>query len=312
MSSMYKVSSSPHIRDNETTCGIMLDVIIALMPATFFGIYHFGFKAAVLLAVTILASVATEAIYQFFMKRTITIGDFSAALTGLLLGLNLPVGLPIWMAVLGSVFAILIVKQIFGGLGQNFMNPALAARAFLVLSFGTSMTKFTLDSVTQATPLALLKETSTPLNLKEMFIGLTAGTIGEVSSVALLIGALYLIIKRIIDIRIPFALLSSFSIFIIIFSDKPFDLQFLAAHLFGGGLLLGAFFMATDYVTAPITRRGKWLYGAIIGLLTAIFRIYGPSAEGISFAIIFSNLLVPLIEKITVTRGFGRKGKAVN
>ena len=216
------------------------------------------------------------------------------------------------MAVLGSVFAILIVKQIFGGLGQNIMNPALAARAFLVLSFGTSMTKFTLDGITQATPLTLLKETSNPENLKEMFIGLTAGTIGEVSSVALLIGALYLIIKRIIDIRIPFALLSSFSLFIIIFSDKPFDFQFLAAHVFGGGLLLGAFFMATDYVTAPITRRGKWLYGAIIGLLTAIFRIYGPSAEGMSFAIIFSNLLVPLIEKITVTRGFGRKGKVAN
>lgn len=310
MSDLYKVSSNPHVRDNNTTTSIMLDVIIALIPATIFGVYNAGenaLHAALLILVCVGSAVFFEFIFQKGMKQNVTISDMSAALTGLLLALNLPPTFPIWMAVIGTAFAIIVIKQLYGGIGQNFMNPALGARCFLVLSFGVRMTTFVYDGVTGPTPLAVLKTNGEVDNVKEMFIGTVGGTIGETSVIALLIGASYLLIKKIIDFRIPFFYILSFSLFIVLFGDKTFDFGYLLAHLCGGGLILGAFFMATDYVTSPITPMGRIVFGIIIGILTAIFRIFGPSAEGVSFAIIFGNLLVPLIDKMTRPRPFGYK-----
>lgn len=308
MNALLKVSSNPHIRDKSSTTGIMLDVIIALMPATIFGIYNFGLRALILTLVCIVASVATEYIFQTLMKRDLTVKDLSAVLTGLLLALNLPPELPYWMAVLGCIFAILVVKQLFGGIGQNFMNPALAARAFLVISFAGSMTRFTMDGITTATPLGILKAGGT-VNVMDMFIGNIPGTIGETSALALLIGGIYLLVKRIIDIRIPFFYLLTVAVFVSIVSlatKGSFDLSFLAAHLFGGGLMIGAIFMATDYATSPVTPVGRIIFAVILGLLTCVFRFFGGTAEGVSFAIIFGNLLVPLIEKWTVPKSFGK------
>lgn len=310
MSDLYKVSSNPHVRDNNTTTSIMLDVIIALIPATIFGVYNAGenaLHAALLILVCVGSAVFFEFIFQKGMKQNVTISDMSAALTGLLLALNLPPTFPIWMAVIGTAFAIIVIKQLYGGIGQNFMNPALGARCFLVLSFGVRMTTFVYDGVTGPTPLAVLKTNGEVDNVKEMFIGTVGGTIGETSVIALLIGASYLLIKKIIDFRIPFFYILSFSLFIVLFGDKTFDFGYLLTHLCGGGLILGAFFMATDYVTSPITPMGRIVFGIIIGILTAIFRIFGPSAEGVSFAIIFGNLLVPLIDKMTRPRPFGYK-----
>lgn len=307
MSNMLHVSSNPHVRDKNTTSSIMLDVLIALIPATIFGIYNAGDNAlytTALIIATVTAAIVCEYIFQKGMKQKVTVGDFSAAVTGLLLALNLPPTFPIWMAVIGSAFAIIVVKQVFGGLGQNFMNPALAARCFLFMSFAGHMAYFVPDGVTGATPLETLKTTG-EANLLEMFIGNTYGTIGETSVVAILIGAIYLLVKKIIDFRIPLAYLLSFSVFILILGDKPFDIQYLAAHLCGGGLMLGAFFMATDYVTSPITPNGKIVFGIMLGILTGIFREFSSMNEGVSFAIIFCNLLVPQIEKLTRPRPFG-------
>ena len=310
MSDLYKVSSNPHVRDNNTTTSIMLDVIIALIPATIFGVYNAGndaIHALLLILVCVGGCVFFEYIYQKLMKKDITISDMSATLTGLLLALNLPSTFPIWMAIIGSAFAIIVVKQLYGGLGQNFMNPALGARCFLILSFGVRMTTFVYDGVTGPTPLAILKTNGQVESIKDMFIGTIGGTIGETSVIALLIGAAYLLIKKVIDFRIPFFYILAFSIFVILFGDKTFNFEYLLTHLCGGGLILGAFFMATDYVTSPITPVGRIVYGIILGILTAIFRIFGPSAEGVSFAIIFGNLLVPIIDKMTRPRPFGYK-----
>ena len=310
MSDQYKVSSNPHVRDNNSTTSIMLDVIIALIPATIFGIYNSGdnaIHAALLILVCMGCCAGFEYIYQKCMKKEVTVSDMSAMVTGLLLALNLPSTLPIWMAVVGSAFAIIVVKQLYGGIGQNFMNPALAARCFLILSFGARMTTFVYDGVTGSTPLYVLKNNGSVDSVKEMFIGNIGGTIGETSVIALLIGAAYLLVKKVIDFRIPFFYILSFSIFVVLFGDKTFDYGYLLTHLCGGGLMLGAFFMATDYVTSPITPMGRIIYGIILGVLTAIFRIFGPNAEGVSFAIIFGNLLVPLIDKVTRPRPFGYK-----
>lgn len=311
---LLKVSSNPHVRDKETTTTIMLDVLIALIPATLFGVYNAGVNrvyCALLVLITVVTCVLSELLFQKLIGKKTTIFDLSAVVTGVLLALNLPNNLPLWMAVLGSLFAIVVVKQIFGGIGQNIMNPALAARCFLFLSFSQHMTNFVVDGVSSATPLALLKNSGVETPLKHMFLGNIGGTIGETSTVAILIGAIYLLVKKIIDYRIPLAYILTFSVFILIFGDKSFDMQYLLMHLCGGGLMLGAFFMATDYVTAPITPMGRIVYGIILGLLTGLFRIFGPNAEGVSFAIIFGNLLVPLIEKFTMPRVFGfskRKG----
>ena len=308
MNENYNISSSPHIRSKVTTGSIMLYVIIALLPATIFGVYTFGVPALFVVLITTASAVLTEYIYQKLMKKRVTIGDFSAALTGLLLALNLPAEAPWWMCVLGSVFAILIVKQVFGGLGQNFMNPALGARCFLLISFTGRMTSFVYDGVTGATPLALLKAGES-VNLMDMLIGNEAGTIGETSVIAILIGAMFLIAMGIIDLRIPGTYLASFVVFIVLFGGHGLDLSYITAHLCGGGLMLGAWFMATDYVTSPITKSGQIIYGICLGVLTGLFRLFGGSAEGVSYAIIFSNLLVPLIEKITLPKPFGKGGE---
>lgn len=311
MSDNFNISSSPHIRAKITTDKIMFAVIIALLPATFFGIYNFRDQNAwIVVVVTVAAAVATEYIYEKLMKLKITIKDGSAALTGLLLALNLPANAPWWMCILGSVFAILIVKQLFGGLGQNFMNPALGARCFLLISFTGRMTNFVYDGVSGATPLAELKWTGMDnLNTMDMLIGKTAGTIGETSVIAIMIGAIFLILIGAIDLRIPGTYIVSFVIFIVLFGGHGFDPTYITAQLCGGGLMLGAWFMATDYVTSPITKRGQLLYGVCLGVLTGLFRLFGASAEGVSYAIIFSNLLVPLIEKVTLPKPFGKGGE---
>lgn len=308
MSDNYNISSSPHTRSKVTTGHIMLMVVIALLPATVFGVVNFGLSALLVICVTVASAVLIEYVYQKLMHKKVTIHDFSAVVTGLLLALNMPPTAPWWLCVLGSIFAILVVKQVFGGLGQNFMNPALGARCFLLISFAGRMTAFTYDGVSGATPLALLKA-GEKVNVFDMFLGNTAGTIGETSVVAILIGAIFLLVTGIIDIRIPGIYIASFIVFIIIFGGHGLDLHYIAAHLCGGGLMLGAWFMATDYVTCPITKRGQIVYGVCLGVLTGLFRVFGNSAEGVSYAIIFGNLLVPLIEKVTLPKPFGKGGE---
>ena len=273
MEQMLNVSSNPHVRARMTTAKIMQLVAIALLPAAIVGIYNFGFKALAILVVSTGSAVLAEWLYDHFMHKPNTIGDFSAVVTGLLIGMNMPAGIPLWIPALGSIFAIIVVKQLFGGLGQNFMNPALAARCFLMISF--------------------------------------AGTIGETSVIAILIGAAILLCYKVISARIPLTYIGSFAVFVIIYmlaSGKGFDVNYLFTHLFGGGLMLGAWFMATDYVTSPITVKGQYVYGVCLGVLTGIFRIFGASAEGVSYAIIFCNLLVPQIERFTRPVAFGKGG----
>jgi electron transport complex protein RnfD len=323
LSDLFHVSAAPHTRSPITTKNIMQDVAIALLPAGVFGVYYFGINALTVIVVTVLACVLTEYLYCKFMKKSSTVGDYSAVVTGLLLAYNLPASFPLWMAVVGGVFAILIVKMLFGGLGQNFMNPALAARAFLLISFPVRMTSFavekisspgmfdfikngalSVDGVSGATPLAALKAGET-VDLAKMFFGNTGGTIGETSALAIIIGAAYLVIKKVISLRIPLTYIISLAVFVLIFGE--FDLTFLLGHILGGGLLLGAFFMATDYVTSPITPVGQIVFGICLGLLTGLFRLQGGSAEGVSYAIIFCNLLVPMIEKVTGQKSFGKE-----
>ena len=302
MSEMLHVSSSPHIRSRTETPNLMAMVIVALLPATLSGIWNFGVRALCLILISIAACVVTEGIYERLMHKESTLKDLSAVVTGLLLGLNLPPAAPWWIPVIGGFFAILVVKQLFGGLGQNFMNPALAARCFLLLAFTGPMTDFTptsgfgtlADTVSGATPLAALRAGES-VDLLSMFLGNTTGTIGETSALALLLGGIFLVLMGVIDLRIPLTYLGSFLVFML---------------LFGGGLMLGAWFMATDYVTSPITPTGRVVYGVILGIMTGIFRVFGSSAEGVSYAIIFSNLLIPLIERLTIPAAFGKGGRA--
>lgn len=313
MSNLLHVSSSPHIRSKITTDWIMYMVLIALLPATCMGVYLFGVPALILIVCSVVTCVATEYIYERLMHKPITIKDGSAMVTGLLLALNLPSGAAWWMAVLGGVFAILVVKQLFGGLGQNIMNPALAARCFLMISFAARMTDFStsdsvtaklVDTVSGATPLAEIKAGGS-WDLMSMFLGNTRGTIGETSALLLLIGGIFLVVMKIIDLRIPLTYIGTFAVFALLFGGHGFDLSYVAAELCGGGLMLGAWFMATDYVTRPVTGKGQYVYGVILGILTGVFRIFGGSAEGVSYAIIFTNLLVPIIERLTLPGGFG-------
>lgn len=317
---MLKVSSNPHIRSKMNTSMIMFAVVISLLPAAGYGVYNFGPRALLVIGVTVLSTVLTEAIYGAFRKK-MTINDLSAVVTGLLLAMNLPVQLPLWMAALGGVFAILVAKLLFGGLGQNFMNPALAGRCFLLISFPKQMADFATNAVSfggmswdaysGATPLAALKAGES-VKVMDMIMGRTAGTIGETSMIALVFGACILLLLGIIDLRIPGTYIVTFALFVGIFGGRGFDPAFISAHLAGGGLMLGAFFMATDYVTRPITVKGQYLFGIFLGIMTGIFRIFGPGAEGVSYAIILGNLLVPLMEKITKPTPFGYKkgGKA--
>ena len=313
MEKLLHVSSSPHVRARVKTSNLMFLVVLALLPAACAGIWVFGPYAAAVMAVSVASAVLTEGLYEKLVHRPVTVKDGSAVVTGLLLGMNLPVSVPLWMPVLGSVFAILVVKQLFGGLGQNFMNPALAGRCFLLISFAGRMTDFSLspaaasrivDTVSGATPLAELKAGGTA-DLLSMFLGNTKGTIGETSALAILIGGIFLAAMGVIRLWIPLLYLGSFSAFTLLLGGRGFDPAFLAAELLGGGLMLGAWFMATDYVTSPITKYGRIFYGILLGILTGLFRFYGGSAEGVSYAIIFCNLLVPLIERLTVPGGFG-------
>ena len=324
MEQMLNVSSNPHVRDKMTTSRIMQLVALALLPTTLFGIWNFGFRALLVVLVTVASSVFFEWLYDRLMHKKNTINDFSAVVTGLLLALNMPPQIPLWMPVLGSAFAIIVVKQLFGGLGQNFMNPALAARCFLMISFAGKMTDFAvdklsgyhcIDTVTGATALAELKNsgfTADSISVKNLFIGNIHGTIGETSAIAILIGAVILLAFKVIDLKIPLTYIGSFAVFVILYmlgTGKGFDVNYLFSHIFGGGLMLGAWFMATDYVTTPITPRGQYVYGVCLGVLTAIFRLFGGSAEGVSYAIIFCNLLVPMIERVTRHPAFGKGGK---
>ncbi len=308
MNDLMKVSSNPHIRSKISTSKIMLAVVIALLPTTIFGIWNFGLHALSLIIVTVVSAVVTELLYELGMKKKITIGDFSAVVTGLLLALNLPPKAPLWIGMIGGIFAILIVKMLFGGLGQNFINPALAARCFLLISFPALMTNFDCDAYTGATPLASLKAGET-VNVFNMVIGKIGGTIGETSMVAIVLGACLLILLGIIDLRIPGTYIVTFIIFIIIFGGHGFNTYYISAQLSGGGLMLGAFFMATDYVTRPITKVGQIIYGILLGILTGIFRVFGAGTEGVSYAIILGNLLVPLIEKYSFPKAFGKGGE---
>lgn len=310
----FKMSSSPHIRSKVTSSNIMLMVTIALLPASAFGVWNFGLPALGMLITTTLAAVLTEYIYEKLMHKKTTVNDFSAVVTGLLLGLNMPPTAPLWMGALGSVFGILVVKQLFGGLGQNFMNPALGARCFLLISFTGQMTTFIYDGVSGPTPLAMLKE-GRAVDSMSMLMGRIPGTIGETSVIAIIIGAIFLILMGVIDLRIPGTYIVTFAVFVGIFGQFTnaqaglFDPQYITSHLCGGGLMLGAWFMATDYVTSPITKKGQYVYGALLGILTGLFRLFGGSAEGVSYAIIISNLLVPLIERVTLPKPFGKGGE---
>ncbi len=308
MGKLFNVSSSPHVRSKHTTQGLMLDVAIAMLPASIYGVWTFGMHALLVLIATVVSCVLAEYVYQKLMKQPITAFDGSALVTGMILALNMPPQIPIWMPCLGGVFAIIVVKQLYGGLGQNFMNPALAARCFLLISFAGKMTTFTephSDAVASATPMAMLKA-GEQVDVAAMFIGNIPGTIGETSVIALLIGAAYLVARKVISLRIPVTYIATVAVFAAIYSG--FDMYYVAAHICGGGLIFGAFFMATDYVTSPITPKGQFVFGICLGLLTALFRIFGGSAEGVSYAIIFCNILVPLIEKYTLPTAFGKKG----
>lgn len=304
---MYNVSVSPHVREQSTTQSIMRDVIIALLPILAFGVYHFGMGALQVIIISVVTCVVGELLFDLAIKKPITVFDGSAVVTGLILAINMPATAVWWMPVLGGLFAIVAVKMLFGGLGQNFMNPALAARCFLLISFSGRMTDFTMDGVSSATPLAAMKAGEMP-DLLSLFLGFHGGCIGEVSALAILAGGIYLIVKKVISVRIPLTYILSTAAFILLINlinGGDTSVNYLLAQVLSGGLLVGAFFMATDYATSPITTKGQILYGLLLGLFTALFRTVGSSAEGVSYAIIICNLLVPLIENITIPKPFG-------
>ena len=311
MNKLLNVSSSPHVRSSVTTQNLMLDVVIAMIPAAAFGVFHFGLHALLVMIVTVAACVASEYVYEKFMNKPITIMDMSAVVTGLILALNMPPEIPLWIPALGGVFAIIVVKQLYGGLGQNFMNPALAARCFLLISLALFMNDFSspatgFDSVSAATPLASMRAGGT-VDLAALITGQIPGTIGEVSATALIIARIYMIPRKVISPRTPLIYIGTTAVFIFLFGG--FDINYTLCQVFAGGLIFGAFFMATDYVTSPITPKGQVVYGVVLGVLTGIFRLWGASPEGVSYAIILSNLLVPMIEKVTLPTAFGKEGK---
>lgn len=305
------VSASPHLRTKDTTTGIMLDVIIALVPALIASVVLFGPRALAVVATTVISAVLSEYVSRKVMKRHNTIGDLSAVVTGLILAFNLPVSIPLWMAAVGCFFAIVVVKQFFGGIGQNFANPAIAARIILLISFGQAMGNWTAplswktDAVSTATPLAILGGESTEAlpSLIDMLLGVRGGCLGETCSLALIAGGIYLIARKVISWKIPVAYIGTVAVIMLI--AGKFDLEFLAYQLMGGGLLLGAFFMATDYSTSPIKSNAKIVFGVGCGLLTCVIRLFGSLPEGVSFAILIMNLLVPHIETIMAPKPFG-------
>ncbi len=315
-------SESPHIRQGDTTSGIMLDVIIALIPALIAGIVIFGYRSAILAAVCIFSSVFFEWAWCKLIKKPSPIGDFSAVVTGLLLAMNLPVTMPFWMAVIGSLFAIVIVKQFFGGIGHNFMNPALAARAFLLTSWAQPMTTWVkpfskvnlfanTDAVTSATPLGIIKDGMGELpSYMDMLFGKVGGCMGEVSAIALIVGAVYLLVRRVISVRIPASFIATVAVFTFVFGgNNGLFTGDVLTHLLSGGLILGAFFMATDYATTPTTKTGQLIFGIGCGLLTSIIRIWGGYPEGVSYSILLMNVASPLIDKFIQPKRFGSGSK---
>jgi electron transport complex protein RnfD len=304
----YIMSSSPHVRSSESTPRIMRDVIIALLPATAFGVYIFGLNALWVVLSCVAAAMLTEALLQKLMHKKVTVSDGSAALTGLLLALNLPPAVPLWIPILGSVFAIAIVKQCFGGLGHNFLNPALAARAFLLVSWPTAMTTWTIpgaDAVSSATPLGALKLGGELSAYSDMFIGNIGGCIGETSAIALILGGLYLIARRVIDPRIPVIYIGTVAVLTWVAGPQGLFTGDALYHVLGGGLMLGAFFMATDYTTSPMSASGKMVFAAGCGILTSVIRLWGGYPEGVSYSILLMNLVVPLIDRAFLPKRFG-------
>ena len=304
------VSMSPHIRADESISRIMRDVVIALLPATFAGLYYFRMGAAKVIIAAVLAAVITEAAIQKIRKRPVTINDWSAVVTGLLLAFNIPATAPWWLPVIGSIFAIAIVKHTFGGLGHNFMNPALAARAMLLASWPVPMTNFVTpgaDAVTTATPLALiggLEAAGQPLpSIWDLFIGNVGGSLGETSAILLILGGLYLVYRGVITPRIPLIYIATVAVMTFILGG--FNAHFMTLQIFAGGLILGAIYMATDYSSSPVTAKGQMIYALGCGIITSIIRIYGGYPEGVSYSILLMNVAAPLIDKYTSPRIFG-------
>ncbi len=317
---MLQVSSSPHIRDSVTTRRLMLDVIIALMPAILMSIWIFGLRSLYVTVITVSTSVLFEYLSRRLMKRYNSIGDLSAVLTGLLLAMNLPPTIPFWIPVVGSFIAIIIVKQLFGGIGQNFMNPALAARVILMLSYPAAMTRWAiladrasgttsaleasangLDLIATATPLYILQNNGIMPSYLELFLGVKGGCIGEVSVLALLIGAVYLIVRKVINLWVPLTYIGTVAAITAIGGQDPLY------HVLSAGLILGAFYMATDYVTGPVTRKGQIIFALGAGIITSLIRLFGSMTEGVSFAILLMNILTPHIEQWTRPVPFGVK-----
>lgn len=307
----FDASYQPQVRTKTDTSRIMLDVIIGLVPAMIVAVWQFGFKALALIAVSVAASVFFEWGYRKLMKKPSSIGDLSACVTGILLVLCMPVDAPLWMPVVGAFFAIVIVKQLYGGLGKNFVNPALAGRAFLFFSWTSTMTKWTIDGVTMATPLSLMKAGSdvaaNGYDFMQMFTGIgMPGSLGEISTAALLIGGIWLLARKVINWRIPVAFIGTVAVLTFIFPMHDFDrLDWMLYNLLSGGLFLGAIFMATDYSSSPVTLNGQIIYGLGCGALTVLIRYFGGFPEGVSFAILIMNLCSWAIDKGTRGRQFG-------
>lgn len=319
LSNKLIVSASPHFKSPDTTAKIMLNVIIAMIPAAGASVYFFGPRVLAVLATTVLCCVICEYISQKIMKKPTSIDDLSAVVTGILLAFNLPSTIPLWMAAIGSIVAIVVVKQFFGGLGQNFVNPALVGRIVMMVSFPAQMSAFplpgqwrgTADAITSATPLAQIGEMFTDGNfsdaslpsLLDMFLGNRQGSLGEVCAIALIAGGMYLIIRKIISPAIPLTYIGTVAVLMLIFSGG--DLTFTIYQLLGGGLILGAFFMATDYTTSPLTIKGKIIFALGCAVITCVIRLFGSMAEGVSYSIVLMNILVPHIERLTAPKPFG-------
>jgi len=317
MNDMLTVSSSPHFRHCDTTSGIMLDVIIALLPATIWGFFIFGLKAAAVVCTTVLVAILAEFLWNIIIKKPQSVGDLSAIVTGLILGLNLPPTTPLWIAAIGSIAAIIVVKQMFGGIGFNFVNPAIAARIILLVSFPTFMAganafinPISLDTVTTATPLGFENAFSDGApTIKNLFFGMHIGCIGETSAFLLLVGGVYLVLRKVIKPIIPLAFIGTVALMTFILEPSVKEVLY---QLLSGGLMLGAIFMATDYVTSPTTNLGKLIFGIGCGLITFVIRRFGNLPEGVSYSIIIMNILVPHIQKLTAKKPFGAKEAKTN
>ncbi|MBQ8315746.1 MAG: RnfABCDGE type electron transport complex subunit D [Lachnospiraceae bacterium] len=309
MSNKLKLSVSPHIHSGQSTAGIMRDVLISLLPATIAGTVIFGLRSLLVVVVCIAACVGFEALFNFIIKKDQTIGDFSAAVTGLLLALNLPANIPLWQCVIGALFAIVVVKCLFGGIGCNPVNPAITARVFMLIAFGSMTVQAfptVVDTVSSATPLSLGEGAKMP-SLLDLFLGLNGGAIGETCVLALILGFVYLLVRRVITWHVPVAYIGT--VFVCSFFMEGMDFTSALAMILSGGLFIGAIFMATDYVTSPATAAGKLIFGLGAGLITFVIRYFGVYPEGVSFAILFMNILTPYIDSWTRHKVFGVGGK---